>query len=393
MKEESKKATRDESRQWRQWIKKHRLVVGLSVWFIVSFVAVFGLYEALLKFGIDILDKLVSNRFFVFLLIALLVALGHVIYELNKSIPDEEGVIGEDELNDSIIGMLKDAAAHNRWEEIIKFGSSLSEVLWFTSRKRLRIAVGGMVELAAKQLDDKDTLAHTLIEDLGNTYLGLGDSKKAINYIKRGINIASQNNNMYLVSRGYRNLSNCYAYISDATKAKNNLEKSKESANNIQDERTKLDILGAIAYAESKIYRTEREYTDALNSLDTAIQYYNELGSKYPASEKANKDRLVKIHREKGILYQLRNGKDDITNAYDAFNTGLQLALKQLNYDNIIICCSKLAEISIDMGQIDTAESMIMMGAQYIESIDTDSIIKMYRDAKTRVEVERRKHE
>lgn len=103
---------------------------------------------------------------------------------------DQNGI----EQSDSIIAMLKEAEAHSRWREIIKIGSSLSDVLWFTSRKKLRVAIGHFVEVAAQQLNDTYTLSSTLIEDLGNTLLGLGKPDKGIGYIKRGIEVAKDSN-------------------------------------------------------------------------------------------------------------------------------------------------------------------------------------------------------
>lgn len=372
-----------------EWYKTNQFFTAPIVWLLASFVGLFSVYEVFEYFNIKIFEKL-SQPFILFVLVSIILSLGRAIVHLLRNYPKRSTEIstelGE---NDSIIAMLKEAESHSRWTEIIKIGSALSDVLWFTSRKKLRVAIGHFVEVAAQQSNDMPTLSATLIEDLGNTYLGLGKPDKGITYIKRGIKIAENNNYPFLVTRGYRNLSCCYSYKNDPTNALTSLGQAEAAAVAINDPIKKLEALGAIEYARSKVLKKQGNFANSITTLDRAISHYNSLSQKYPDTKKRNDDRLVKIYREKGALYLMMNTDESIDNAYDSLSRGLRLAQETLNYDNIIVCCTFLAEIQIRRGALEAAEGMANIAKSCITKIDTPSIIDDYNQTVRKLEVEK----
>lgn len=372
-----------------EWYKSHQLFTAPIVWLVTSFVGLFGIYEILDYFHIKLFDNLLKP-FVIFILLSIILSLSRVIVYLIKNYPKASNEITTEGVeSDSIIEMLKEAESHSRWAEIIKIGSSLSDVLWFTSRKKLRVAIGHFVEVAAQETNDLYVLSETLIEDLGNTYLGLGKPDKGIVYIKRGINIAESNNYPFLIMRGYRNLSCCYSYKNDPQNALTYLIRAESATSAISDPVKKLEALGAIEYARCKVHKKEGNFTAAILALDASIAHYGTLSQKYPDTKKRNDDRIVKIFREKGALYLSMNTDEATDSAYDSLLYGLKLAQETLNYDNIIICCTFLAEIQIKRGALEAAEGMINIAKACIGKIDTPSIIDDYNLTIRKLEIEK----
>ncbi|MCI8508468.1 MAG: hypothetical protein HFJ06_07920 [Lachnospiraceae bacterium] len=376
--------------QIRKWFIRHQLAVKLLIWLLASFFGLFSIYEILDYFKVNFI-YIFLNPIIIFICISIIVTLIRAIVYLIQNIPSSLSNSTNEYIDDkdSLIEMLKDAESHSRWTEIIKIGSALSDVLWFTSRKKLRVAIGHFVEVAATQIDDKYTLSTTLIEDLGNTIMGLGKVDEGIKYIERGIEVAEECNFYFLIMRGYRNLANCYSLKGDSTKATVYLTNAEAATNNIADEIKKYEALGAIEYARCKVYKTDKRYDDAIKALDDSISSYKKLSNKYPETEKRNNDRLVKIYREKGAIYLAMNTENSIDRAYDSLTAGLKLARETMNYENIIKCCNMLAKILIDKNAIDAAEGMMNIAKECINKIDTPSIVNEYNEVIRKLEFEK----
>lgn len=363
----------------------------LAIYFGVSFIGLFSVYEVLEYFQIHILNFMVTP-WVSFLLLSIIIASARYIIYLLINLPSvgesSQGVNTDD---DSLVEMLKDAEAHSRWAEIIKIGSALSDVLWFTSRKNLRVVIGHFVEVAATQLNDNRTLAATLIEDLGNTVMGLGSPDKGIVYIKQGIEIAEKNGYSFLTMRGYRNLANCYAMKNNPNQSEKYLQKAIDTISSITDEALKLEALGGIEYARCKTLEHSDRYDDALIALDASIDYYTKLSQKYPETESRNRDRLVKVYREKGVIY-LKKNRTDL--AKSALFEGLRRAQETLNHENIVRCCTMLVKIQLIDGELQPAEGILKIAKQHIDKIDTPVIRKEYNEISRRFEIEKesRKH-
>lgn len=358
----------------------------LAIYFVLSFIGLFSVHEVLEHFNIQFFSSLVKP-WITFLLLSIIIALIRYIVFLLTTVPktgNESQVINAD--SDSLVEMLKDAEAHSRWAEIIKIGSALSEVLWFTSRKNLRVIIGHFIEVAATQLKDNETLASTLIEDLGNTVMGLGNPDKGIEYIKNGIEIAEKNNYHFLIMRGYRNLANCYAMKNDATNSEKYLEKAIIATNNITNESQKLEALGGIEYARCKTFEHSNKFDDALNALDTCIKHYTMLSQKYPETKSRNLDRLVKVYREKGVIYLKENRLDK---AKSALFEGLRRAQETLNHENIVRCCTMIVKIQLESGELQPAEGILNIAKLHIDKIDTPAIKKEYNEISRKLEIEK----
>lgn len=372
-----------------EWAEKHPLVTNCVVWFFVSIGSLYGIYEILDYFEINFLSKIVTPLA-VFLLISIIIVLIRIIATLlNESRKNNTAIKDYIDENDSLITMLKEAEMHQRWNEIIKIGSALSDVLWFTSRKKLRVAIGHFVEIAATQVNDNYTLSNTLIEDLGNTVMGFGKVDEGIKYINRGIRIAEKYHYTFLIMRGYRNLANCYSLKNDIQSAEKNLLMAENAAKELSDDAQKMSALGAIEYARSKVYKHKFDYSSAIKALDRAIDYYNSLSEAHPETQNKNLDRLVKIYREKGLLYLKQTGENSQDNAYEMLQEGLRLAQISANYDNIIRCCSMMARIQMDRQAVDSADGLMKIARQYIGNVDTPSIISEYNEIARKLEFEK----
>lgn len=192
-----------------------------------------------------------------------------------------------------------------------------------------------------------------------------------------------------MATRGYRNLSCCYSYKNDTINAIACLAKAENAGNSISDPREKLEALGAIEYARCKIRKKEGDFPMAIKALDAACEYYNKLSQTFPDTKKRNDDRTVKIYRERGAQYLSMNTDNAIDKAFDSLARGLQLAQKTLNYDNIIICCTYLAEIQIKRGALEAAEGIISIATDCISKIDTPSIIDEFEKVQRKLEMEK----
>ena len=362
-----------------RWYKDPNLYRSVAIFFLGTLGGLLLLYQGFDMFKVELpLD--LTTSLIVFLLIATIVTLIRVIDMLAaqnhvmREMPEE----AQPPSQDSIIQMMKDAESNSRWAEIIKLGNALSEVLWYTSRKRLRMEVGHFLEVAARQTGDYETLSRTLIEDLGNTIMGMGDPVQGIAYITQGIKIAEDHNLQSLVVRGYRNLANSYSLRGDTTAASESLAKARQSVASLPSDKEKLEALGSIAYAQSKIHRGNGDYVKALAALDEAIQHYDELQASYPHTAASNKDRLVKIYREKGVLHLKSNARDSQDLAYESCQAGLKIAQETQNHDNIVRCCSLMTEILLGKGAIPAAEGLMNIASKSISRIDSPSVLDEY---------------
>lgn len=361
------------------------------IYFVGSFVGIYGIIEVLDYFKINFIQSILKPLIFV-LLISIIVALLKCIHDIIELIPSDSEVMDIESENDSLVEMLREAERHSRWAEIIKIGSAMSTVLWYTSRKKLRLVIGQFVEVAATQLNDNETLAATLIEDIGNTTMVLGYPDQGIEFIKRGISIAETYHYDYLITRGYRNLANSYAFKKDPDKSAECLSKAEIAAAKITDEAKRLEALGGIEYARCKTEEKRNNYQGAIKALDKSIQYYDELSNKYPETKSLNKDRLVKVYREKGsVLYKQRQYSDAKASLYD----GLRSAQETQNHENIVRCCILIVKIqlesspSLDTSSIKAIEGIIDIAKQHIDKTDIPFIRQEFNDICKKVDFEK----
>lgn len=367
------------------WYKDRNFWKGILIAFWASLAAMWLIYEILDYFKVSLPWSLQASLPF-FIAAALLVAMARTITALSAklSLATRPTPVKEAS-SDSILSMMKDAESNSRWGEIIKLGTALSEVLWYTSRKKLRVEVGHFLEVAARQTDNHEALANTLIEDLGNTIMGLGDVNQGISYIQQGIEVAEAHGLHFLAARGYRNLANCYSFKGESARARAALTKAHAEAQQIREPQKKMEAAGAIVYAESKLAFTDGKFPEAIARLDEVARIYSDLARQFPETATKNNDRIVKIHREKGVVY-LRMGTPDAQDkAYASCQTGLRLAQATQNYDIIVRCCCIMARILLDKAAVPAAEGMMNIAANNIAKIDTPAIIEEYHNVNRRL--------
>lgn len=290
--------------------------------------------------------------------------------------------------SDSIMEILNSAQP----SEVIKVGTALSDVLWTTSRKELRIKVGEKVRAAAKTLaadahskDEKNEArrieARVMIEDIGNTTMCLNHDNvdSAIKYIQEGLKISHNYNFPYESARGHRNLANCYALKEDNDAANNELKKAKEAMEKILNEKEKAQIAFDISYAQAKIYRNT-DHQEAINALKQCLAIYEMQDT---AAKLSYADRVVKIYREMGVIYQLMPKEHD--NAIDAFETGRKFATERQNHEDIVRCYTALINLHVNHyspGLYDLIKSYISEAEKHINKVDTIEHIQEFNKAK-----------
>lgn len=301
-----------------------------------------------------------------------------------RSMPDEK--------SDSIMKILDEASVNDQYREVVRIGTALSDVLWTTSRKELRIKVGKKVRSAARQLantttneaekrEAKRNEAHVLIEDIGNTMMDLKheDVDKAIKSIRDGVKIANKFGFHFEDARGHRNLANCYALKKDNDRAREELKEAEKARDKIIEEKERVMIEFDIIYAYSKIYRNE-DQKKAITELQNCLEIYE----KRDATEKlAFEDRVVKIYREMGVIYSEMQNKED--EAIDAYEKGLQRAKDRQNHEEIVRCCTGLIKIytkNDTSGMNDAIERYINTAEKHINTVDAGKYIEEFREAK-----------
>lgn len=312
--------------------------------------------------------------------------------------------------SDSIMDMLTYANDNKQYSEVIKIGTSVSDVLWSTSRKELRIKVGTMVaaaafEVAAMSANETDIdyanriRAKTLIEDIGNTKMCLHENNisDAIIAIQDGLELAREHSYFYEAVRGYRNLANCYALKAhicnknqqqgqakeELVHAQEKVMQAEEIIPSIADKKKQAEACFDVEYAKAKIHKESDKLAEAVKCLKNCIRIYRAEQDKDETVKRIYADRLVKIYREMGIIYMsIPGGQKDARNA---FKTGLNHAKDRQNHEDIVRCCTHLIELQLQYRFADSAKLVkhwINDGESNLNMVDTQKHIDDFKNAK-----------
>lgn len=368
------------------WYRDRPFIKMVAITVASSFAALFTLFEIPAWFHLYTPPADLSILVVFYAVAAILITLVRVIIVLAGNLAESRNLAGELVGNeDSILSMMKDAESNSRWGEIIKLGNALSEFLWYTSRKKLRVEIGHFVEVAARQSNDTETLARTLIEDLGNTIMTLGDVNQGLTYIKQGINVAEASGHDYLVFRGYRNLANCYSFKKETPNATAALIAAQAAADRLPDERQRIEALGALEYSRCKVFESTGDYAQAIAALDAAVLHYADLRDRYPSTARSNHDRMVKVYREKAVVYLKMNTETARDLAYEACQTGLNLAQAAQNYENIVRCSCIMAKLLLDKDAVPAAEGVMNIAAKNIAKVDQPALLDEFNRVNRRI--------
>lgn len=316
-------------------------------------------------------DKLsISLKFVLFFLIALLILfLYSTIYIYSKynslisELDDSNTVI-----NDSLVLILENAYNNQRWSEVVKIGKQLSEPLWYTGKFNIRVKIGELVESAAALCNEYDIQSETLLDDIGWTNFRLGKKNEAIKNIRRGLQIAKDHSNYYLMAKGNRHFADIHLSNREFDECKKSYDIAMSYLSSIEDDVKQIEMDGNLQYTLSKYYLEMREYENALSSVNLSQSFYQEIN---------DYDREVKLYNLKGKILLLLHREDE---AIDAYQKGLKLATEISNNVHMASNSAALAECYLEDGKIELAKKMIEIAHQNSTSMNDPILIKKIHD-------------
>ena len=183
-------------------------------------------------------------------------------------------------LKNALISEIKIAHQRKRWEDVIRFGNILSRPLWVTGEYNLRVEIGKLVADAAAHSGRIKEQAFALIDDLGWTNHVLGNSGEAKRNIQHGIRLAQENDEYFLVQKGYRHLSGIAIDEGNLEEARVYLEKAKEFAMRINDVYKRKEAIAGLHVNEALIEVQRRNWEKALDQFRRAQDIYRDIGDR-----------------------------------------------------------------------------------------------------------------
>jgi tetratricopeptide (TPR) repeat protein len=334
------------------------VVVSLSVFggACLTISVIIGSVRSLIgnNFVYDTFDT--SLKVYIYLSIAIIVTAIQLCISLFKSIrkisadKDAKG-----DSPDSLLHYIESAYENERWTEVIKIGSALSEPLWYTGKFEIRMKIGKLFEDAALHANNTEARIGALLDDLGWTKYRL-NIRGAIQDIEKGLQLAIENRMPYFIAKGHRHLCHIYAAmpnrIGDAEKQ---YQKAKAQIDSITDTVKRNETYGNVEYAHARLLDAKGKFKEALKAIENSIAHYklnNDL------------DRLVKMYNFKGrIILKLGNRSD----AIEMFKAGQKLAVEISNNVNIIRNGNDIARLYYDDGEIEMAKKTLLSIKKYSE--------------------------
>jgi len=251
---------------------------------------------------------------------------------LKSILPEEESLVPIYERkkikSNKIAKNLKDELAKYmdqcEYNNVIRFGSSISRVLYLNAEYESRVEIGKMVDEAATRMNDDIIKAKTLIDDIGWTLVYMNKHEEAKTYINLGIKLAEKNKNYFIASKGYRHLSGIEIQQKHASNSIELLEKSLEVAKKINNEKKKKEIIAGIYYGFGEAYYLNADYKKAQEYSEKAKSLFIEL---------KDNDRYAKYFAQIGKI-ELANGNLEI--AKDYFIKGEEYSGKIKRLDELL---------------------------------------------------------
>jgi tetratricopeptide (TPR) repeat protein len=221
----------------------------------------------------------------------------------------------------------------------MRFGHSISNVLWLNGQYELRVQMGEMVEETAARTDSYFFDASALIDDIGWTLVPLRKYDDASQNILKGIKVAEKINDYKLISKGYRHLSGISLQNKNTELAKEYIEKSMEMAEKIKDEHEKLMMKAGITYNLAEYYFVSESFDEAKEKSEE---------SKIMFEKHNDTDRSVKYYSQMGKIELTLN---NISEAKNLFLKGLDASMRVNRNDEIVknnmglsICYSRMGD-------------------------------------------------
>jgi tetratricopeptide (TPR) repeat protein len=224
---------------------------------------------------------------------------------------------------EQLIEVLEESARNEDNLSIIRYGLGLSRTLWIEGEYDLRLRLGFLLEDAASKLNDIETQAAVLIDDLGWTLVTLKKYSEAEQKIKHGKLLAENSKNYYLFCKALRHLGGINIQRRQFEEAILNLNDTLAFSDKIQDLKLKEEMVAGTNYGLGWAYSENKNYDQAEKYCLIAKKMFEEIG---------DHERAVKTYSQLGAIYENK----DISIAKDYYRKGLLLATKIKRKDEII---------------------------------------------------------
>ena len=317
-------------------------------------------FKEIINIGIELSTIIIL----IFFLICLSYSIIRVIFQLNNEpirVITDTSDSNKPELQDELVNVVKKHHIENDHKEVVRLCSNLSRALWISGKYQQRIILGAFYEDSAERIGEFDEQICALIDDMGWTNAVVGDIKEAKKNINKGIKIAEERENHYLLAKSFRHLGTIeLRYNNDSQKAIENYKKSLEICEKINDKTQKNEMIANISYNMSEAYLLDNEYKNANEYADTAENLFIELNDKI---------RIIKVKSHKARILTSRQEENDIENAKTLITQALSEARKEKRTDEIGKCLLCLGEIQIINNQKEVAINTLKEALQVFTSI------------------------
>lgn len=166
---------------------------------------------------------------------------GKVIIQSNRETSPKRSV-------EQLIDVLEQNAKSGDNLNVIRYGLGLSRTLWIEGEYDLRLRIGALIEDAASKLNDVETQASVLIDDLGWTLVTLKKYSEAEQKIKHGKRLAESKGYYYLSCKAMRHIAGINIQKKDYDEAVKTLNQVLESAKKIADEKQRDEMVAGATY-------------------------------------------------------------------------------------------------------------------------------------------------
>ena len=385
----------------RGWINRkiQKLRESLLGVFVASFATMFlafhTLWQVFMSFNINLLAYIPRSDLSIYIFIVILLALTATILQMlsTNKLPQEN----KEQINsDSIVQLTRHSLVLGHDKDVILLGSALRQSACLKNKNNTKIQIGHCVLEAARNCNDIEAEATALIEDIGNTHLENGNAKEAIKHIEKGLSVIKEkipvesndcaaDSVYYIAIRGYRNLANCYSYEKNKDAANEQLAIAKVLKDKIHDKALKLQVMGDLEYAESKISKITSNWQDTIKHLEDSIAYYDKLceHDDSPENERKRMESTTKNYRELGEAYAMIN---EPYKARTALKQGSKYATKNLDYENLVSICLLKAMIASETEPDGEGVSLAIKDAEkHIQYVDSPKIIAKFEKTKKKL--------
>ncbi|MGA9348050.1 MAG: tetratricopeptide repeat protein, partial [Anaerolineae bacterium] len=267
-------------------------------------------------------------------------------------------------LTENLLEDLQEAYQMERWEEVIKIGSVLSQPLWVTGKYGLRVELGRLIESAAAYSHNPRQQARALIDDLGWTLFVLGEVDEAKKNIWHGIKLAEECNDFYLAHKGYRHLCGIAMESNDLDKAIAHLTKAQEYVQRIEEGASKLDVAAGLHVATALLRIKQHNWEDALREIEAAQTMYRKLD---------DKDHEVSLYHLQGdVLFEIGR----VSAAKDVYRRGLSGCKRESQKDGILKNYIGIATVAMLESDVVEASKAYLRAAETARELGRETLAR-----------------